>query len=67
MDIKELYTRKRELELRLYVAIEKELELFVEDTGVHVSNLLVPILTFSEMGNPKKTYKLGDVAVGLDV
>lgn len=66
MDIRELAMRKRELEVRLSVAIANELSRFVQDTGVRVLDIDIPMHQVYEFGSMRE-HSLVDVEVLLEL
>lgn len=66
MDMYELLIRKRELELRLSIAIAHDIERFVQDTGVRVNAIEIPIQEVYEIGTMQPHHFIS-VEVGLDI
>jgi len=58
---------KRSLEIRLDTAIRNELLRFLDETGIAVKKVEVPIREVFELGSEGPSYVIEDVKIELDV
>lgn len=66
MEINELQRRKMELELRLSISIAEEIDRFVHDTGVRVTEVRIPMQEVYELGSMAK-HNFISVEIGLEI
>lgn len=67
LSLHEFVLAKRSLEIRLDTLIRNELLRFLEETGVAVKKVDIPIREVFELGNEYPSYYIDDVKVELDV
>lgn len=66
MQINELHQRTMELELRLSIAIAQEISRFVDDTGVRVTSIDIPMQEVYEIGTMNPHHFIS-VRIGLEL